>query len=66
MRLEYRLHPVGGRYFRVSQTTLAGGRFSQAIESVTPEAISAHAFSVAARCACSSLEAPAVRHACRP
>jgi len=36
-------------YFRVNQTTLCGAVLSQAIESVTPEAICAHAFSVAAR-----------------
>jgi hypothetical protein len=46
--------------------TLSGGVLSQAIESVTPEAIWAQAFSVAVRRACASLEAPAVRHADRP
>ena len=39
--------------------------FSQAIESVTPDAICAQAFSVAARNACASLAAAAVRHADR-
>jgi hypothetical protein len=36
------------------------------MESVTPEAISAQAFSVAARSACASVDAAAVRHADRP
>ena len=53
-------------YFRVSQFTLCGAVLSHAMESVTPEAISAQAFSVAVRCACASVDAPAVRHAVRP
>jgi hypothetical protein len=53
-------------YFRLTQVRLFGGVFSQAIESVTPDAICAQAFSVAVRTACASLEAPAVRHAVRP
>jgi hypothetical protein len=36
------------------------------MESVTPEAMSAHAFSVAVRSAWASVEAPAMRHAERP
>lgn len=39
---------------------------SQAIESVTPEAICAQVFSVAVRSAWASLAADAVRHAERP
>ena len=46
--------------------TLCGGVLSQAMESVTPEAICAQAFSVAVRTACASVEAPAVRQAVRP
>jgi hypothetical protein len=36
------------------------------MESVTPDAICAQAFSVAVRTACGSVEAPAVRQAVRP
>jgi hypothetical protein len=53
-------------YFRLTHFTLPGGVFSQAMESVTPEAICAQAFSVAVRTACASVEAPAVRQAVRP
>ncbi|HVP46897.1 MAG TPA: hypothetical protein VMT32_09945 [Bryobacteraceae bacterium] len=53
-------------YFRFNQTTLCGAVLSQAIESVTPEAISAQAFSVAARNAWASVEAAAVRQDVRP
>ena len=49
----------------LSHFTLEGGVFSHAIESVTPDAICAQAFSVAARNACASLAAAAVRHADR-
>lgn len=53
-------------YFLDSHFTLVAGVFSQAIESVMPEAICAQAFSVAVRKACASVEAPAVRQAVRP
>jgi len=53
-------------YLPESHLTLVGGVFSQAMESVTPDAMSAHAFSVAVRSAWASVEAPAVRHAGRP
>jgi len=56
----------GLNYLWVTQITLCGVVFSQATVSVTPEAICAQAFSVAARTACASVEAPAVRHAVRP
>lgn len=52
-------------YFPESHFTLWGGVFSQAMESVTPEAIWAHAFSVAVRNACGSVAAAAVRQAVR-
>lgn len=45
---------------------LCGCVLSQAMESVTPEAICAQAFSVAVRTACASVEAPAVRQAVLP
>jgi hypothetical protein len=44
----------------------SGGVFWQAIESVTPDEISAQAFCTAARIASSLLEADAVRHEVRP
>ena len=52
-------------YFPESHFTLCGSVFSQAMESVTPEAICAHAFSVAVRKACVSVAAAAVRQAVR-
>ena len=55
-----------GNYLPESHLTLMGGVFSHPMESVTPDAMSAHAFSVAVRSAWASVEAPAMRHAERP
>ena len=56
---------MAANYLPASHFTLLAGVFSQAMESVTPEAIWAHAFSVAVRSACASVAADAVRHAVR-
>ncbi len=59
-----RSRTAGFRYLgRASQRTLCGSDFSQRIESVTPEAMSAQAFSLAERKAPASLLAETVLQA---